>query len=153
MSLLRRLSKWFTDPDTEVTTSATTPAHLAAAALMVEVARADFHTDDEECQLIVARLQRHLELSAADAEALLQLAVTEVDDATSLFQFTRVINDTHDPEARAQVVDLLWRVAFADGLLDRHEEAIIRRVSDLLYVPHDRFIRGKLAAREDTAAE
>ena len=70
-----------------------------------------------------------------------------VDHAVSLVDFSRVLVDQLDTDERGKVVDMLWEVALADGSIDRYEDFYIRKVADLLYVSHDRFIQGKLRAK------
>ena len=76
------------------------------------------------------------------------VAATErVDVSTSLYEFTRVINDHYSAEQKVQLVGAMWSVAYADGDLDKYEEALIRQVAELTYVPHQDYIRCKLAAQ------
>jgi uncharacterized tellurite resistance protein B-like protein len=69
-----------------------------------------------------------------------------VDEATSLYEFTRIINDHYSAQQKVQLIGAMWAVAFADGNLDKYEEALIRQVAELTYVPHQDYIRCKLAA-------
>jgi uncharacterized tellurite resistance protein B-like protein len=117
---------------------------LAAAALLIETARADFRQDGVEEETLAATLREGLALSSEEVAELVRLANDEVDAATSLYQFTRLINDHFDAaKKRALIVDM-WKVAFADGDIDRYEEHLIRRVAELIYVPHEDYIRAKL---------
>lgn len=120
---------------------------LAAATLLVEVARADYDVDPGELETVEDAVREAFGLEAEEAEALVAMARAEAEEATSLYQFTREINRRMDPGRKAALVELLWRVAFADGRLDRYEEHLIRRVADLIHLPHSEFIRAKLRAR------
>jgi uncharacterized tellurite resistance protein B-like protein len=73
----------------------------------------------------------------------LSLAEEEVDHVVSLHDFTRSINDSLSREDRVKIVELLWRVAFADAVLDKYEEYFIRKIADLLYVSHKDYIQSK----------
>ncbi|TNE81768.1 MAG: TerB family tellurite resistance protein [Gammaproteobacteria bacterium] len=119
---------------------------LAAAALMVEVMVIDRHLDVDEQRKIRRLLQQQFQLSEEELEQLLLLAREEVDSATSLFQFTRLINDHYDADSKASLIENLWHVAYADQTLDKHEEALIRRIAELIYVPHRDFIQAKQRA-------
>lgn len=123
---------------------------LAAAALMVEVMVIDRTLDEQEQGVIRQLLETRFSLSHEEIEALVNLAHGEVDDATSLFQFTRLINDHFDMREKRELVENLWRIAFADNYLDKHEEALIRRISDLLYVSHTDFIQAKHRASQNS---
>lgn len=124
--------------------------HLAAAALMLEVAVADHEFDPQE----LARLQRVLEdkfaISEEDSSEYLQLAQQTQLENTSLHPLTRLINTHYNADEKYQLLVGLWEIAYADGDLHKYEEAVIRRLSDLLYLSHSEFIRAKLSARQST---
>ena len=122
--------------------------HLAAAALLIEVMIIDGNLDDQELQSISQTLCEILDLSEAQVEELILLSREEVAEATSLYQFTREINDNFDLEGKMKLLTSMWRVAYADGHLDKHEEGIIRRVADLLHIRHSEYIRCKLDAKD-----
>ena len=116
---------------------------LAAASLMVEIMVIDRHLKTNEQDAIRQLLKQQFELNKKEVEQLVTLAQQEVAEATSLYQFTRLINDHFDAEKKFGLIKNLWQVAYADGHLDKHEEAMIRRVAELLYVSHSDFIRAK----------
>ncbi len=116
---------------------------LASAALLIEVARADFEITPEELARLIDLLATTFDMSPADVERVTQQANDPVENAVSLLDFTRVINDHCSPEQRNELVGLMWDVAAADGDLSKYEDHLIRRVADLLYVPHQEFIRLK----------
>ena len=122
--------------------------HLATAALLIEVMVIDGHMDDKELQSISTSLCSVLELSKDQVDELIGLSRAEVEDATSLYQFTKQINDYYELEGKLQLLTSMWRVAYADGVLDKHEESIIRRIADLLHIRHSEYIRCKLEAKE-----
>lgn len=121
--------------------------HLASAALLVEVANADQDMDEREREVLLRILERKLQLDKATLENLWELAHAEHRDATSLFQFTTLINGAYGYQEKVQLLRYMWEVAYADGRIDRYEEHLIRKVADLLYLTHGDFIRTKLAAR------
>ena len=71
-----------------------------------------------------------------------------MDESTSLYEFTRVINDNYTPQQKLQLISAMWVVAYADGNLDKYEEHLIRRVAELTYVAHEDYIRAKLRAQD-----
>ena len=121
---------------------------LAAAALLIETARADFIQDASEQSALEQLLSKALDLSPDAVHALIEQAAQRVDEATSLYEFTRVINDYYTSAQKQQLITGMWRVAYTDGDLDKYEEHLIRRVAELIYVPHADYIRSKLEARE-----
>ncbi|MDP4917912.1 MAG: TerB family tellurite resistance protein, partial [Haliea sp.] len=78
---------------------------------------------------------------------LIATASARVEEATSLYEFTRVINDYYGPEEKLALIASMWKVAYADGDLDKYEEHLIRQVAELTYVPHQDYIRCKLEAK------
>jgi uncharacterized tellurite resistance protein B-like protein len=125
----------------------TRPEQLATAALLIEVMIVDGNLSEKELASISQTLKTLLNLSAEDVEELIALSQAEVDQATSLYEFTRQINQHFDLNQKMQLMTSMWRVAFADGYLDKHEESIIRRVSELIHLRHAEYIRCKLAAK------
>jgi len=122
---------------------------LATAALLFEVARADNQVQSTEEAAVAAAINKAFALPPAETESLLALARTEAEEATSLYEFTRLINDHFSAPQKSHVVELLWRVALADGDLDKYEEHLIRKVADLLYVPNRQLIQTKLRVLQE----
>lgn len=116
---------------------------LIAAALLYEVARADFEQDAEEEATLTKALQEAFGLDSKTLDDIKQQASAQVDEATSLYEFTRIINDHADANDKYTIVQLMWQVALADGEISRYEEHLIRRVAELIYVSHSDFIRAK----------
>ena len=83
-----------------------------------------------------------------DITSLQQLAEDEARQATSLYEFTRLINDHYDYAQKCALIENMWRVAFSDERLDKYEEHLIRRIAELIYVSHSDFIRTKLKVRD-----
>ena len=120
---------------------------LAAAALLVETARADFYTCDTEINKLSQLLTTALKLQQSEVDDLVIAAQERVEDATSLYEFTRVINENCGLKQKVQLISAMWTVAYADGNADKYEEHLIRNVADLIYVPHSNYIHCKLAAQ------
>lgn len=117
---------------------------LATATLLMEVARADSRISEEERQTVRRLIERHFSLPPASTREIMTSAEHESRYATSLYPFTRLINQTCSPEEKVRIIGMLWQVTCADGHVDKYEEHLVRRLADLLYVPHSDFIRMKL---------
>ena len=137
-------SKNVLEPEAEITS----PDQLATAALLIEVMVIDGDLDDQEMQAIAGTLSNMLHLSKEQIDQLIELSKEEVAEATSLYQFTKEINEHFDIEKKLSLMTAMWRVAFADGHLDKYEENIIRRVADLLHIRHSEYIRCKANAKD-----
>jgi uncharacterized tellurite resistance protein B-like protein len=116
---------------------------LALASLLVEMARADFDETHDEQSMIVSLLASHYDLSSAESLELLNKARAANSKAVCLFDFTRSLHNSLDAEQKQEVIRLLWQVANADNKLDKYEDFLVRKVADLLYVPHSDVIRLK----------
>jgi uncharacterized tellurite resistance protein B-like protein len=149
--MIRSLKALFEVPSTETVDERRHRLNMAAAALLIETARADFTQDQVEQQALEALLTKALKLDRSEVHTLIEQASAQVDESTSLYEFTRVINDHYTPQQKLQLISGMWTVAYADGDLDKYEEALIRRVADLIYVAHEDYIRTKLkAAKADS---
>lgn len=131
------------DPDT-----AERAYQLAAATLLVEMTRADFEVHAVERDAAVRAIGRAFSLGDEEAGALVAEAEAEADAATSLHEFTSLINTHFGPRQKFHLIELMWRVAFADGAVDKYEDHLVRKVADLIHVPHRQFIRAKLTVQE-----
>ena len=126
---------------------------LATAALLIEGTRADFHVDQAERRAVVSAVQKLFDLSRQETDEMVAMAEEEVDGAVSLFQFTRLVDQEFSQEQKAEVIEMMWRVAFADLNKDHHEEYLVRKVADLLHVPHSTFIRTRLKVETESAGQ
>lgn len=145
--MIDKIKAFFSKNIIEADDNALSSEQLATAALLIEVMVIDGNLDEQELRAISNTLSQMLELSNEQIDELIVLSREEVADATSLYQFTREINAHYDHDKKMALMTAMWRVALADGHLDKHEEGIIRRVADLLYIRHNEYIRCKLAAK------
>ena len=122
----------------------------AVAALLIEVMRADAEQQGDELAMLTVTLKKYFELSDEAVDELVKNASESLDDAIDYFQFSKQINKQCSAEQRIEIIELLWRLAYADGELDPQEEYVVRRVANLLYVTHEDFIAAKLAATEQS---
>ncbi len=144
--MLAKIQALFSGPDEPVAKSH--GLELAAAALLVEVSAADFELQAAEAKTIVSALQKVFDLDVAEADELMALAADTAEAATSMYEFTKVLNEHCSHLEKNYLLEQLWRVAFADGHIDKYEDHRIRRIADLLYLSHGDFIRAKLRAEE-----
>jgi len=119
---------------------------LASAALMIEISLADDHIHERERGVINKILADDFEMEQDEIAELINLAEKEVDHAVSLHEFTRLLNESLSRQEKITIIENLWRVAYADSVLDKYEEYYIRKVADLLYVSHSDYIQSKLKA-------
>ena len=120
---------------------------LATATLLTEVMRLE-GVDPAERDAVLAAVRERFHLQPGEAQELVQLAEAEAKGATDYYQFTSLIRTAYSMEDREAIVELLWRVAYADTALSAHEMHVIRKIADLLYVPHRAYIAAKMRAKQ-----
>jgi uncharacterized tellurite resistance protein B-like protein len=125
---------------------------LAMAGLLVEAARADHHVSEAEVDALGRLLATRLEIAPAEAEALVQRARDSVERSVSMFEFTRPLQESLTYEERIEFVRMLWDVVLADRALDKYEEYLVSKVSELLYVARGDVIRTRIEAEQAAAA-
>jgi len=116
----------------------------AVVALLIELSKADFQRDPREQKAIAAAIRHCYPREEVLIEELLAEAESASAASTSLYEFTRLINASCSDVEKYQLMRELWRVAFADGNIDKYEDALVRRIADLIYLPHSEYIRAKL---------
>ncbi|CAN5847803.1 TerB family tellurite resistance protein [soil metagenome] len=150
--MLASLTEWFRSwLVAQLETDKAHALNLATAALLVEISRADNHVSDSERAAMIEALRKSFGLDELEAQELVQLADRAADQAVSLTEFTRLLNQNLTQEDRVSIVQSLWQVANADTDIDKYEEYYVRKIADLLYVSHSEFIRTKLRVIEDKA--
>jgi uncharacterized tellurite resistance protein B-like protein len=107
---------------------------IAVAALMVHAATMDDTFDAAERTAIERLLGDRFGLGPAAVKELLAEAERRAEDSTQLYPFTRIAIERLNGRERVRVIEMLWEVAYADGVLDPDEDALLRRVAGLLYV-------------------
>tara|TARA_A100001037_G_C15111479_1_gene619223 strand:- start:425 stop:844 length:420 start_codon:yes stop_codon:yes gene_type:complete len=137
-----RIKQFFDDKlvPRQVPVDGTHEIHLAAAALLMEIARADSQIDAQEEAAVIMSLRRAFDLNDDALEETAKLAITATDEAEDFYQFTSLVNEHYRAGEKQALVEDLWRVAWADGAVDKYEAHFIRRISGLIHVPHSQFI-------------
>ena len=124
---------------------------VATAVLLVEVARADFIVRPEEQAQLRRLLEREFELTPEELDALMEEAEADADRLVSLQHVTRLLNEHYEHAMKVRIVEMMWRLVYADGNKDHYEEHLIRQVAELLYISHAEFIQARHKA-EDSAS-
>ncbi len=114
---------------------------VATALLLIEVAKADYAEEAAEDEVMLASLKQFFALDDAAAALVLEEARSTADRAVELQQFTRRLHEQLSVAEKHRVVEMLWQVALADSGLDKHEDHLVRRIAELLYVSHSDLIR------------
>ena len=108
--------------------------HTAVAVLLVEAARMDDRFDEAERTTIERLLAERFQLSEQETRDLLAQAEKTAEQSHQYYPFTRLTVERMSPRQRIQLIEMLWEVAYADGVVDPDEEVLLRRVAGLIYV-------------------
>ncbi|MDB4837082.1 TerB family tellurite resistance protein [Marinomonas sp.] len=141
---LKKLFTVQTEPEQQIS------YQKAVAALLMEVMLADHEVDESE-EAEIKRFLRDASDLGDDIDTLYNQTKIGVQEANDLYQFTKVVNSVASVEQKMELLKGLWRVALADGDLDSYEDHRIRRISELLLMPHSEFIQAKLFVQNDVS--
>jgi uncharacterized tellurite resistance protein B-like protein len=121
---------------------------IAAAALLVEVARIDGAMQPAEHAAVLKAIHEKFALNDSEAEEVLTLAQSEIEKAEGYYPFTSLINEKFTQEQKEYLIELMWRAAYADKALTANELHLMRKIAGLLYVSDNAYIVAKLRAKE-----
>lgn len=107
---------------------------IAIATLLVEMERADYVSDPAEAELLPRLLESHFSLERAEAEALAGEARARADEVVSLQEYTRLIHEKLRESDKHRFMEMLVRMAMADGRMDKHEQHLLSKIADLIYL-------------------
>jgi len=144
--MITKLQKFFEQylgKDTEAAIPLERRLHMASAALMVEMLHVDEQVTTEEDEKLRQLLKQRFNLDSSEIESLIDLAHNEKHEATDYYQFTSLLNTHYSQQQKIDLVEDLWHLAYADHKLDKYEEHLLRRLAELLHVPHQDYIRTK----------
>ena len=123
---------------------------MATAVLMLEVARADYVFEESEFDQVLKLIEVHFGLTPEEAATLVNKAGDKSESLVSVHEFTQLLHENLTDEEKARIIALLWRIAYADGRLDKYEDSLVLKISDLLYVSRGRVMRLKHDAQRAT---
>jgi uncharacterized tellurite resistance protein B-like protein len=149
LSTLKDLFDSFTAPPADRSREdAGHAVRLAAAVLLVEVARAEPSSTPAEARAVLAALQKRFTFGSDELARLVELAQAEAKDLYDYHRFTSVLNERFTQPEKVALVEAMWQVAYADEHLDAHENHLISKVAGLLHVTHGEYIGAKMRAKE-----
>jgi len=133
--------------ETDSTDSEQVQSHdirIATCALFLEMAKIDGEFSDKEREKILGVLKQEFDLSEKVAAELTEAADKERQDSIDLWKFTNLINKNYSEDEKIRVVEFLWKLVYADGKLDKHEDYLIHKLATLLEIRHDQLIDAKM---------
>lgn len=123
---------------------------IAVCALFVEMARIDGMFTPMEMESILSILKEKYGLSPEHAEAIMAEAQKELDESVDLWQFSNLINDNYTQDEKIEIIELLWRLVYMDGKMDRYEHYFMKKLKNLLRLSHNQLIEAKLKVLESS---
>ncbi|MCF8119360.1 MAG: TerB family tellurite resistance protein [Deltaproteobacteria bacterium] len=146
--MINRLKKFFMKTDTRGTNSANeTASHdirVATCALLLEISNIDGEFSEPERGLIMDTLKTDYGLDHQNTMSLMEAAEQELHNSTDLWQFTELINQNFSIEEKIGIIEMVWRIAYTDQILDKHEDYLLHKLAKLLHLSHNKLIDAKL---------
>ena len=117
---------------------------VATCALLLEVAHSDREFSDIERDNIINILKRDFHLSDEYATELMAISNRALKESIDLWQFTHLINENYSREEKIKVIEMVWKIIYADGKLDKYEDHLVHKLSNLLRLTHKQLIEAKM---------
>ena len=146
---LKKIYKQFIQPASGKTDEVSEHAiQVATAALLIEMMKADGKVSEDERKAVTQTIQSKFNLTEDETKSLKELAKENIRKATDYYEFTSLINKGLTYEQKVEIIEHLWGIALTDKHLDKHEEYMVRKIADLIYVEHKDFIEAKLKIKK-----
>ena len=120
---------------------------VATCAVLLEIAAIDGEFSAHEQEVILSILKNDYKMGDNEAASLIKAAQAELEGSIDLWRFTKLINQNFSEEERIRVIELVWKVIYADGRLDGHEDHLVHGMATLLRLSHSQLIEAKLRAK------
>ena len=117
---------------------------VATCALLLEMAHIDGEFSDSEKDHILTHLEEDYGLSGDLAEELIEAAKEELKGSVDLWQFTNLVNQNYAVDEKLKIIEMIWKLAYVDGNLDKHEDYLLHKLAKLLRLSHKQLIDAKL---------
>ena len=123
--------------------------HIATCVLLLEMANVDNEFSISEETIIREILEKELSIHGENVDEIMRLAIRDRQEKIDLYETTRFINQVFTPDEKRTLIELVWKVIYADGVLDQYEDYLIHKLSDLLHLEHEDLIAAKIKMRPD----
>lgn len=102
--------------------------------LLLEACQIDGETEEIEINFIKNLLINKFNFSKAEAEENINNALKKNGERIEIFSQIKIILNQMDHKERIDVIEMMWGVILADGIIDDFEANLMRRMNGLLYV-------------------
>jgi len=151
--MLNRLKRLLAPAPQEEEVPSVERIRMATCVLLLEVAGADDEFAPEECSRIIDIMRERFSLSQEEAEELMGASQHRRDESYDLWKFTNQINQTCTPQEKREIVEEVWRVVYADGALEAHEDYVVHKLARLLNLNHPQLIEAKMKVLREIRGE
>ena len=117
---------------------------VATCALLLEMANIDGKFSDSEKEDILSALKTDYGLSDECAAEITKASNEELEGGVGLWQFTNLINQNYSIEEKIRIIEMIWKLAYTDGKLDKYEDYLVHKLARLLHLTHKQLIEAKL---------
>ena len=117
---------------------------IATCALLLEMANTDGKFSESEKTSIISYLKNDFNLSGEEVDKLIKTTVHESDNSIDLWQFTSLINKNYTIDEKIGIIEAIWTISYADGILDKYEDYLVHKLANLLHLSQKQLIDAKL---------
>lgn len=153
--MLNRLKTFFEKCETkdgaDGVTGSSRDIRVATCALLLELSHIDGEFSEAERHLIIDIFQNKYGLEQDQTARLMNAARAELEKSTDLWQFTNLINQNYTIEEKIGIIEMVWRIAYRDYVLDKHEDYLLHKLARLLHLSHNKLIDAKLKVLKENA--
>ena len=107
---------------------------LMAAVLAYEIARIDGEVSNDELVVLKEEIKKISDKVNKEVKEILNIIETYSKDSVSFYEFVEDINKSYSKDEKLSLLSFMWKIAYADGVLEIDEERLIRRVADLIKI-------------------
>jgi uncharacterized tellurite resistance protein B-like protein len=126
---------------------------MATCVILLEVAGADNEFSPVECEHIINALRDRFRLPQQEAEELIKAAQEERDESSDIWKFTNQINQACSNDEKIQIIEEVWRLIYADSILDGHEDFLVHKLARLMNLKHPILIEAKMKVLKEIRGE
>ncbi|MDE0811382.1 MAG: TerB family tellurite resistance protein [Alphaproteobacteria bacterium] len=134
LSRLKSAIEAMRQPTPEEAPLSAEPARLACAALLARAAGLDGQLDQGEDDAMLRLMVERFSMDEASARAVLDEAADDLDTSNDIYRYTKVLRESFDDAERIDLMEMLWEVCYADGVLHAFEAQLMRRMAGLMFV-------------------
>ena len=106
----------------------------AVIILLIEACQIDGKASEEELDYIKNLLIKKFKFSDTEADESMKNALNDGDKRIEIFSQIKIVLNEMDHSERVDVIEMMWGVILADGIIDDFEANLMRRMNGLLYV-------------------